>query len=91
MVIAGIAAVLFAMVAWQSSHPRAVCDVGGSPLRGICVQFGQILALVTAVVFLVRYGQAGFEALLPVWAGMLGAGLYRLVNRIFRFDPKGGG
>ena len=85
-----VSGALFTWVIGGSHTPRAVCDVGGSRLRGACVQAGQILGLVTAVVFVARYGQTGFDLALPLWAALLGAGLFRLGWKVFGSLVDGG-
>ena len=85
-VVVMVSVILYIWLILKSSKPTSVCDVGGNPLRGVCVQAGQILGLTTAVLFFVRYGGAGFGYMLPLWAGLLGAGLYRLANNILQHD-----
>ena len=85
-----VSGALFTWVIGGSHTPRAVCDVGGSRLHGACVQAGQILGLVTAVVFVARYGQMGFDLALPLWAALLGAGLFRLGRTVFGSFVDGG-
>jgi hypothetical protein len=82
--VMAVSIILYIWLILKSSKPTSVCDVGGNPLRGACVQAGQILGLTTAVLFFLRYGGAGFGYVLPLWAGLLGAGLYRLVDNILR-------
>lgn len=82
--VMGISVMLYFWLILKSSKPRSVCDVGGSPLRGACVQAGQILGLMTAVLFFLRYAVDGFGFVIPLWAGLLGAGLYRFVDSILR-------
>ena len=86
LVVVTVSVILYIWLILKSSKPTSVCDVGGNPLRGACVQAGQIMGLTTAVLFFVRYGGAGFGYMLPLWAGLLGAGLYRLANNILQHD-----
>ena len=85
-----VSGALFTWVIGASHTPKAVCDVGGSRLRGACVQAGQILGLVTAVVFVARYGQVGFELAMPLWAVLLGAGLFHVGRIVFASLYEGG-
>ena len=84
LVVMAVGVILYIWLILKSSKPTSVCDVGSSPLNGVCVQAGQILGLTTAVLFFLRYGGAGFGYVLPLWAGLLGAGLYRLADNILR-------
>jgi hypothetical protein len=43
------------------------------------VQAAQAIALGTALLLAWWQGASGLEALFPLWAAMVGAGLYRLV------------
>jgi len=90
LVVMTIGVVLYIWLILKSSTPASVCDVGGNPLRGACVQAGQILGLTTAILFFLRYGGAGFGYVLPLWAGVLGAGLYRVTDGIWQRDLSGG-
>ncbi|MDX9865835.1 MAG: hypothetical protein RBT34_13610, partial [Anaerolineaceae bacterium] len=90
LAVMAVSIILYIWLILKSSRPIAVCDVGGSPLRGACVQAGQIMGLITAILFFVRYGEAGFEDMLPLWAGLLGAGLYRFADNMLRVKSSGG-
>ena len=84
LAVMAVSVILYIWLILKSSKPSSVCDVGGSRLNGVCVQAGQILALTTAVLFFLRYGSAGIGYVLPLWAGLLGSGLYRLADNILR-------
>jgi hypothetical protein len=69
---------LFLVVIATSRELRAVGDATGEPLHPRRVQAAQILALATALLFAWRAGATGVQAMLPLWAAMLGVSLYRL-------------
>jgi hypothetical protein len=69
---------LFLVVIATSRELRAVGDATGEPLHPRRVQAAQILALATALLFAWWAGAAGVQAMLPLWAAMLGVSLYRL-------------
>jgi hypothetical protein len=69
---------LFLVVIATSGKALAVGDATGRPLRPRRVQAAQGLALATALLFAWSAGTAGVLAMLPLWAAMLGVGLYRL-------------
>jgi hypothetical protein len=74
LVVAG----LFLIVIATSRQMRSVGDVTGEPLVPRRVQAAQAFALVTALLFAGWDGASGLEALFPLWAAMVGVGLYRL-------------
>jgi hypothetical protein len=69
---------LFLVVIATSRELRAVGDATGRPLHPRRVQAAQILALATALLFAWWAGAAGVQAMLPLWAAMVGVTLYRL-------------
>jgi hypothetical protein len=69
---------LFLVVIATSRELRAVGDATGEPLHPRRVQAAQFLALTTALLFAWWAGAAGVQAMLPLWAAMLGVSLYRL-------------
>jgi hypothetical protein len=69
---------LFLVVIATSRELKAVGDATGRPLHPRRVQAAQVLALATALLFAWWAGTAGVLAMLPLWAAMLGVGLYRL-------------
>lgn len=73
---------LFLVVIVTSREPRAVGDATGRPLNPRRVRAAQILALLTGLLAAWWNGASGVEALLPLWAAMLGASLYRLAMLI---------
>jgi hypothetical protein len=76
-------AVLFLVVIATSRELQAVGDATGEPLRPRRVQAAQGLALATALLFAWWAGTSGVLALLPLWAAILGVGLYRLSILVF--------
>lgn len=79
-----LAVALFTIVIYRSTQPRAVSDVGNTVLRGVRVQTAQVFGLATAAVFAGRYGAAGLALALPLWAALLGTGVYGLFEVVFR-------
>jgi hypothetical protein len=57
---------------------EAVGDATGEVLNPRRVQAAQVLALLTALLFAWWAGASGLITLLPLWAAMIGVGLYRL-------------
>jgi hypothetical protein len=79
VVLASLAmAGLFLVVIARSRHVRTVGDITGEPLISRRVQAAQALSLATALLFVGWGGASGLEALSPLWAAMVGAGLYRV-------------
>ena len=74
-----LSGMLFLLVVYHSRTLKTVTDVGKKPLDAKRVQASQLLLLATAVILLLVRGESGFVALLPLWAGFLGTGLYHLV------------
>ena len=90
MVVTGL---LVLLVILGSRHIRSVGDVTGELLTPIRVQAGQLIAMLTSVHFALWQGNAGVDALLPLWAAMLGAGIYRVLTPIlpdFHFEARKG-
>jgi hypothetical protein len=71
---------LFMVVIATSRKVRTVGDATGEPLNPLRVQAAQALALATALLYAWWEGASGLAALYPVWAAMVGVGLYRLVS-----------
>lgn len=69
---------LFVVVVGTTGELKAVGDATGEPLSARRVQAAQVLALVTALLYAWWEGASGMGALLPLWAAMAGAALYRL-------------
>ncbi len=69
---------LFLVVIVTSRELQAVGDATGKPLNPRRVQAAQVLALLVALLFAWWAGASGVVALLPLWAAMIGVGLYRL-------------
>ncbi len=78
VITAVVMAGLFLAVIATSREVRAVGDATGTPLNPRRVQAAQVLALLTALLLAWWAGVSGAVALLPLWAAMIGAGLYRL-------------
>jgi hypothetical protein len=78
-----LTAILFSMAMVTLKPARALCDATGEPLRPARVRVAQGLALVTALLLAGLAGQEGMEALLPLWAAMLGTALHELGARGF--------
>ncbi|MGD2178796.1 MAG: hypothetical protein PVG71_13355 [Anaerolineae bacterium] len=74
----GISAVFLPVVA-GAGRLDSVGDWTGEPLEPIRVRAAQAVALLTGVEVAVLGGMAGLVALMPLWAAVLGAGIYRVV------------
>jgi hypothetical protein len=83
LALGGISGLLFILVIVNSRELRSTCDYAGSPLSPRRVQWAQGIALGIAVLTVVFYGQAGLLASLPLWAALLGTGLYRVGVLVF--------
>jgi hypothetical protein len=68
-----------------SKAPRAVSDTGGDPLRGSRVRAAQWLALAALLASVLVEGRAGLTALSPVWAALVGTGVYFSIGAPTRF------
>jgi hypothetical protein len=69
---------LFLVVIATSREIQTLGDATGKPLKPRRVQAAQVLALLTALLAAWWGGASGVVALLPLWAAMVGVGLYRL-------------
>lgn len=69
---------LFLPVILTARHLESVGDRSQQPLEPIRVQAAQMLALLTGVETLIVGGTAAIGALLPLWAAVLGASIFRL-------------
>jgi hypothetical protein len=74
---------LYATVIVASREVKSVGDVTGERLSSRRVQAAQIIALATALAMAWWAGKSGAVALLPLWAAMLGAALYRLGSSLW--------
>jgi hypothetical protein len=74
IVVAG----LFLPVIAITREVEAVGDATGEVLNPRRVQAAQVVALLTAILFAWWAGASGLITLLPLWAAMIGVGLYRL-------------
>ena len=68
-----------------SGTPRTVTDTGGDPLRGSRVRAAQWLGLAAMVGSIVVGGQAGLVSLSPLWAALVGTGVYFSIGAPTRF------
>ena len=74
VVVAG----LFLIAIATTRRVEAVADATGTVLNPRRVRSAQVLALLIALLFAWWPGGPGMMAVLPLWAAMAGAGLYRL-------------
>ncbi len=79
------ATVPFLFLIRASEAPRTVSDTGGDPLRGSRVRAAQWLALAAMVGSILVEGRAGLAALSPVWAALVGTGVYFSIGAPTRF------
>ncbi len=86
LALGGISGLLFLLVIVNSRELRSTCDYAGSPLSPRRVQAAQGIALGIAVLTIMFYGQAGLLVSLPLWAALLGTGLYRV--GVLAFGPR---
>jgi hypothetical protein len=73
-----VMAALFLVVIATSREIRSVGDMTGEPLVPRRVRAAQFLALAIALLFAAWHGASGLEAHFPLWAAMVGVGLYRI-------------
>lgn len=78
LVLAVAATAIFVPVIWGSNYIKAVGDLSGEPLNSRRVQGAQLLALATVILFALASDLSGVVAWLPLWAAIIGAGIYRL-------------
>jgi len=83
VVIGGVAA-LWVVVVYTSDYVTSRGDVTGQRLSVPRVQAAQGLALLAAFLWAWQLGQEGVVDLMPVWAAMLGVGLWRLGLLVFQ-------
>jgi hypothetical protein len=79
LVLLAVTVGLFLVVIATYGQVRSVGDVTNDPLDHRRVQAAQVLALLAGLLFAWPPGQSGVVALLPLWAAMSGAGIYRIV------------
>jgi hypothetical protein len=80
-----IASLLFLPVVFGSRRVVSLGDVTGEPLDSVRVRAAQVLGLATADAAVFIGGSALLVALLPLWAGLLGTGLFRIGSAITGF------
>ena len=78
ILFSAVVAGLFTVVIAFSSEVHAVGDATREPLNPRRVQAAQALALLTALLLVWWAGESAVVALLPLWAALLGASIYRL-------------
>jgi preprotein translocase subunit SecE len=86
LLLGGAAGLVFLLVILNSRELRSTCDYAGSPLSPRRVQWAQWIALAVAVLTVAFYGQDGLLLSMPLWAALLGTGLYRLGVLAFAQD-----
>jgi hypothetical protein len=73
-----LAGSLFAgLIIVTSARVASVADLTGNPLIPARVQSAQALGWSIGTIFMLRQGQTGLITQLPLWAGLIGVGLYR--------------
>jgi hypothetical protein len=82
LIISAATTVLFSIVIATSRELQTVADETGKPLLLTRVRAAQVLALLTALLYALQFGESGIVAVLPLWAAMAGAGLYRLASLV---------
>jgi hypothetical protein len=70
--------VLFVPLIMASRELNTLGDVTNEPLHPVRVQAAQLLALLTGILMGWWKGNAGLVSVMPLWAAVLGVGLYRL-------------
>ena len=78
VIASAVMAGLFLIVIATTRELKAVGDATGQMLNPRRVQAAQVLALLTALLLAWWAGASGLITLLPLWAAMIGVGLYRL-------------
>jgi len=76
-----ILSALFVVTIRAANQVHSIADETAVRLSPHRVRAGQLLALVTALALALGHGDAGFIALLPLWAAMAATGASRLVAR----------
>jgi hypothetical protein len=74
-----LSSALFLLVIARSRQVTAVGDETGLPLSARRVQAGQALGLLAAIAVTVWAGLPGVVAIAPLWAALLGTGLYQVI------------
>jgi len=69
----------FLRVLAPSRNLPTLTDVGALPLVAIRIRSAQALGLLAVLLAVAAYGLEGLEALSPLWAAMVGCGLFALV------------
>jgi len=69
----------FLRILERSRSLRTLTDVGALPLVAKRVRSGQALGLLAVLLSVAAYGLEGLEALSPLWAAMVGCGLFSIV------------
>jgi hypothetical protein len=86
-VVLGVGGLLLLLVTATSREVTAVCDLSNEPLVPRRVQAAQIFALLTGILIVIIDGAGGLVTSLPLWAAILGVGLYRVFVLATRAAP----
>lgn len=78
-VVALALVVPFLRVLAQSRNLQTLTDVGALPLVANRIRSAQALGLLAVLLAVAAYGLEGLEALSPLWAAMVGCGLFTFV------------
>ena len=90
-VVALALVVPFLRVLAQSRNLQTLTDVGALPLVAIRIRSAQALGLLAVLLAVAAYGLEGLEALSPLWAAMVGCGLFTFVAGGMSAQPPCGG
>ena len=77
-IVLGVGILLMFLVIGTSREVETVCDYTQDPLESRRVQAAQVLALLVGILMIVVDGGPGLAASLPLWAAILGVGLFRV-------------
>ena len=75
--------VLFIPVMLGTKSLTSVGDMTGKPLVSSRVLSGQVLAVLSGTLAVLLSGASGFQALLPLWAAVVGTAVYRFFLLFF--------
>ncbi len=77
-IVLGVGGLLMFLVVGTSREVETVCDINQNPLVPRRVQAAQVLALLVGIMMVLVGGVEGLVVSLPLWAAILGVGLYRV-------------
>lgn len=80
--VAGLISLFFAAVIYATRSLVTQPDLPGFTFSVLRIQATMMLLLTAGLAMLFWYGDAGFYAMLPVWATCLGIGIYRLLENM---------